>query len=369
MSTAEASTSSIPINGVIISPQDLQTLVQQAVAGIAANRQGEASTRDLRLAEPAMFVGRPEDLDDFLNDCELLFSIKEDVYDQDDKKIAYALSLMRNGNAGLWKKQYIQENFVRGNVLQDSWNRFKIKLRDAFKDVGRAEDSMKWLSHTKQGGRSIEEFNTLFRIHGTRAGFTFANNITTGPNQVTPNPSQGILKHLYQQAVNPKISSQIIIQGQPATINEWMTKAAEMDSAFRRTNTLFAKGFQRDSGRKQAWKLRLVGSSRHHDMGEPMDIDAFTQQRAPSKGTDWKKAAECYNCHEKGHIARDCRKPKPQEGKAVVQRGKGRQIQAPKKRFNPSQMRQHIRALIEENFEEGTDDYEAFVREVEDQGF
>ena len=40
-----------------------------------------------------------------------------------------------------------------------------------------------------------------------------------------------------------------------------------------------------------------------------------------------------------------------------------------KKRFNPQQMRQHIRALIEENFAEGTEEYKEFIKEVEEQGF
>jgi hypothetical protein len=62
-----------------------------------------ASTKDLKLTEPRPFSGRPEDLDDFLNDCELIFSIKGDIYNQDNKKIAYALALMKIGNAGLWK--------------------------------------------------------------------------------------------------------------------------------------------------------------------------------------------------------------------------------------------------------------------------
>jgi hypothetical protein len=60
--------------------------------------------KDLKLTEPRPFSGRPEDLDDFLNDCELIFSIKGDIYNQDDKKIAYALALMKIGNAGLWKR-------------------------------------------------------------------------------------------------------------------------------------------------------------------------------------------------------------------------------------------------------------------------
>jgi hypothetical protein len=72
---------------------------------------------------------------------------------------------MKSGNAILWKKQYIQENFTENQTLVDTWDYFKIKLRDAFKNTGRAEDAMKWLAMAKQGLKSIEEFNTLFCIN------------------------------------------------------------------------------------------------------------------------------------------------------------------------------------------------------------
>jgi hypothetical protein len=71
--------------------------------------------KDLKLTGPKTFSGRPEDLDDFLNDCELIFSVKVDIYNQDDKKIAYMLALMKTGNAGLWKRQYVQEYFASNN--------------------------------------------------------------------------------------------------------------------------------------------------------------------------------------------------------------------------------------------------------------
>ena len=63
-----------------------------------------------------------------------------------------------------------------------------------FKDTKRADDSLKWLYSTKQGNRSIEEFNTLFQIHGQKAGLSFADTIGNSP---IPNPHQSMLKHVY----------------------------------------------------------------------------------------------------------------------------------------------------------------------------
>ena len=56
-------------------------------------------------------------------------------------------------------------------------------------------------------------------------------------------------------------------------------------------------------------------------------------------------------------------------GSAPQKRSAFPKKQESKKKFNPSQMRQHIWALINENFEEGSEEYTAFVEEVEEKGF
>ena len=162
------------INNVNLTPQHIQQIINGAVAAAIQQMPQETqeqaviartreTSKDLKLAEQKPFSGRSEDLEDFINDCELMFSVKSDVFDeQNPRKIAYALQLMKTGNAALWKKQYIQDNFTENRTLVDSWSDFKRKLRDAFKDIGRAEDAMKWLATAKQGSKSIEEFNTLF---------------------------------------------------------------------------------------------------------------------------------------------------------------------------------------------------------------
>jgi len=40
-----------------------------------------------------------------------------------------------------------------------------------------------------------------------------------------------------------------------------------------------------------------------------------------------------------------------------------------KKKYNPAQLRSHIRAIIHENMEEGSPEYDEFVQEVEEKGF
>jgi hypothetical protein len=79
---------------------------------------------------------------------------------------------------------------------------------------------------------------------------------------------------------------------------------------------------------------------------------------------------DCFDCGKKGHISSECRVPPKQKGGGhPQQKSKGKQPQGQKKKFTPGGMRQHIHALIDKNFQEGNDDYEEFIREVEEQGF
>ena len=74
------------INAFGLTKQNFDEIVQQAVIHALHVQQNSTSTKDLKFAEPKTYSGKPEDLDDFINDCELIFSIKGDIYDEDAKK-------------------------------------------------------------------------------------------------------------------------------------------------------------------------------------------------------------------------------------------------------------------------------------------
>ena len=99
---------------VLLQPEDLQRLINSAVTYAVQQRivtiittaaaipaQTIASTKDLKFAKIKSYSGKPDKLEDFINNLELILSIKNDIYDTDAKKITYALSLMTIGNAGL----------------------------------------------------------------------------------------------------------------------------------------------------------------------------------------------------------------------------------------------------------------------------
>ena len=77
---------------VAVSQNDLKFLIEQAT--IAATNQALAaqaatpaaipSTKGFKIADPNPFSGKPEDLEDFLNSCKLIFAVKPHDYGTND---------------------------------------------------------------------------------------------------------------------------------------------------------------------------------------------------------------------------------------------------------------------------------------------
>src|ERR1700731_264855 len=140
-------------------------------------------------------------------------------------------------------------------------------------------------------------------------------------------------------------------------------------------------------GKKSSWKPKFYAKqSRTTDYGEPMDIDAVTYQRdrqgGPSSKSNFRSKrpqpaasgstprpdVTCYNCGKKGRFAVDCRGGKKNEG-GKPQEPRRNSYDKGKKKFTPTQLRHHIRALMTDAFEEDSGDYEKFLEEVDEKGF
>ena len=77
-----------------------------------------------------------------------------------------------------------------------------------------------------------------FLLNGHKARLDFGDTTTVTHGHQTfsvPNTNQKPLIGMYTLGLNPEIAKQIILAGQPETINLWMTRVVEIDSAYRRT--------------------------------------------------------------------------------------------------------------------------------------
>ena len=65
------------------------------------------------LNPPKPFTGKRTNLQRFLQDTFVFLMINKEHYNNDDKKITFVMSFMTDGDAALWKQEFI------GKVIRD----------------------------------------------------------------------------------------------------------------------------------------------------------------------------------------------------------------------------------------------------------
>jgi len=345
---------------ITMTAAQLEELVQRCGRANAgpAGPQIANITKDLRIPDPSPFSGHSDELDPFLLECEQRFRIQPDIFNTADKKAFYVLSLFKGKLARIWKEQFLKSREGQ-NLIAVDWAAFRKALKDSFTEEGRTQDAQKELQEIHQGKMDVDELNTKFRLLLQRAG-------------VDPTKNPQLIIRMYESAINRNIASQIILAGAPDTLDEWMTKASQIDRAYKRSNRLFAgaASFKRKDNHRQKPK-GIYGDSfnRNQSMGEPMDIDRLSPQENERR----KKAKLCFECGESGHFANAHRNGTlPAVAfTGSTNKGKGKQKRPfmKKKQYNSDQLRTTIRAMIEDNFDENDPEYEKFLEDVEEKGF
>src|SRR6267154_1179086 len=157
-----------------------------------------------------------------------------------------------------------------------------------------------------------------------------------------------------------------------------MQKAIEVSESMKRAGALFTRGIDRKTS-QPPFQTRIKQEQRDlaNYYGEPTEVKAITNEfpkpyvkKVSQEEIEERRANnQCFKCRATGHGAQECRtgwKSGKSSAKKAPQKAAPKQQ---KKKFNPLQLRHHIRSLIDESFAEGSEEYNTFVQEVEDLGF
>src|SRR5271168_2047989 len=72
-------------------------------------RDGTRDPKEIKLNYPKAFSGKREALKKFIQDCKLYLLMNKKTYDNNLTKIAFVLALMNEGDAAVWKEQYLEK--------------------------------------------------------------------------------------------------------------------------------------------------------------------------------------------------------------------------------------------------------------------
>jgi Retrotransposon gag protein len=105
-----------------------------------------------------------------MQDVFVYLKVNKLIYDDDEKKISFILSYLADGDAAVWKQQFIQtkiEESVEAKTDEPSWENYKEfveALKKTFQPYNELAEALEDMKKLRLGDGSIMEHNSKFRL-------------------------------------------------------------------------------------------------------------------------------------------------------------------------------------------------------------
>ena len=328
----------------LFAPKKQTSLEINAMAGSSTDvtmKDGTTKPTELKLNQPKPFTGKREELKKFIQDVKLYTFVNGETYNNDIKKISFALSFMNEGDAAAWKEQLLEEEMAKTTPFDlGTWDTFESNLKEAFKPYDAPGDALEEMKNIRMGNNSIEEHNARFKMIITKSDLD-----ETSPAVID----------YYRQSLNIPLQRRILsLETPPATFKAWCDWASKLDNNWRKMQRILGRSKENGGtfGKKEEPKRRFNFTRKDPNA---MDIDTLTVE----KRNEMMKKGQCFGCGETGHLNRDCpKKKKPSTSPPSYT--------PPAKKMGPKELYTHIRSLTTEMTD---DERNEFFNEAEKEGF
>jgi Retrotransposon gag protein len=215
------------------------------------------------------------------------------IYDDDEKKISFILSYLADGDAAVWKQQFIQtkiEESEEAKTDKPNWGTYKEfveALKKTFQPYDEPAEALKDIKKLRLGDGSIMEHNSRFRL------LMFQTDIKDSP----------ALMDLYQETLPWGLQSPLIwSEHPPKTLAQWYTKATNFYIGHQRAQCLFKRQDNKPTNTTSAPPAQKKFSFPEKKDPNAMDID----QMSIKEQTRLMKEGKCFRCKLFGHLSWDC---------------------------------------------------------------
>ncbi|KAG2019800.1 hypothetical protein CC2G_005203 [Coprinopsis cinerea AmutBmut pab1-1] len=228
-----------------------------------------------------------------------LFFITDDKHDTDQKKIAFVLALLDEGEARIWRTNYLRQCRKNGKLDLGNFDELLKKLDDTFKQPEEEDEALFALNNMKQRpNERAEQTITRFREQASLAGLDLTKN-------------DRIAIDYLKDVLDP----------------EWVKLAIKYDRVYRRNKLLKSLGKRGNTPNFRKTLSAFARSTRNNSERDPdaMDIDAISTDER----TRMMKTGSCFYCREQGHIAKECPKKRKDRNSSTSNDTKKKTLEKP----------------------------------------
>lgn len=249
-----------------------------------------------------------------------LFFILEDKYSTDQKKIAFVLALLDEGEARTWRTNFLRKKRISGATTYGTYDDFLKTLDTSFKRQNEEDEALFNLHRMRQkSDETAEQLITRFREQASLAGLDI---------EATPRLAIDYLKDILNPSLVDKISLDV---NEPTSFEEWVKLVIKYDNVWRRNRILRAMGRRGQTPRPNNFKaFSAARQTTPKKDPDAMDVDTLSveeKNRLLASGA-------CFRCKERGHLSKNC--PKKGKGPATNTWQKG----------TPADAARYIRSIL-----------------------
>ena len=245
--------------------------------------------QELKLGQPPTFDGTPEKARGWFNNVQLYLLVNKDIYNDDDRKIAYALSFMREGSAALWSLTETEAALKRNPPNFGTWQNFLNKFSASFILENTKNQAIAWMTTTKVDKKTpLMDYISQFKNNAALSEIS----------------NEDVLINFYSRGIPSFLMKRIYgMDTVPNTIDKWYQATLCFQHVWEKTNEI-AKGktnpFYQNHNRNNDHKKKDP---------DAMDVDAVRlsdqeRERRRRKGL-------CFKCGAPGHMSNNCNNPSP----------------------------------------------------------
>ncbi|PBK58683.1 hypothetical protein ARMSODRAFT_1028052 [Armillaria solidipes] len=270
-------------------PMPPEPPVAWAIAASQDNPWNELKPKIVR--EPAPFKGESADIGRFFNHCEMYFELHQHWLTSSPHRVVFCASRFE-GEAQVWwdlqQRRYYSDDI--GHRRYPSYANFKKAVKDRFhKD---ADSKLK--------------YQALKRLCQTdfKSGKLFFQKFEELALEAEIIDNEGQMATMIEEAVRKTAKDTIYAQpnAPPDTYEEWKRRILQINYNYRLNRATGGQTFNKpnagtskgNSGATTSSGDKTMGTgTTYGGWGRPMDIDALNN-------------GGCFQCHQKGHISRNC---------------------------------------------------------------